>query len=83
MKNITNLSEKIACYSILFLSGAWFGCLFTAIWYIGSTFTVGNWIYAIAVTFGVLALTANAFKGLSRIRLMDMAVDENNRGMSK
>ena len=83
MKNITNLSEKIACYSILFLSGAWFGCLFTAIWYIGSTFTVANWIYAIAVTFGVLALTVNAFKGLGRIRLMDMAIDENNRDMAK
>lgn len=83
MKNITNLSEKIACYSILFLSGAWFGCLFTAIWYISSTFTVANLIYAICVSVGVLALTVNAFKGLGRIRLMDMEVDENNRGMAK
>ena len=83
MKNITNLSEKIACYSILFLSGAWFGCFFDAVWYFGSTFTVGNWIYAIGVSVGVLAVTANALKGLGRIRLMDMAVDENNRDMAK
>jgi hypothetical protein len=80
---ITNMSEKIACYSILFFSGAWFGCLFTAIQYIGSTFTVWNWIYGIAVSIGVLAATVNAFKGLRRIRIMDNLVDENNRGIAE
>jgi hypothetical protein len=80
---ITNMSEKIACYSILFFSGAWFGCLFAAIQYIGSTFTVWNWIYGIAVSIGVLAATVNAFKGLRRIRIMDKLVDENNRGIAE
>lgn len=79
MKKEWSYWPKVMCYVILMLSGAWFGTVLTAVWYIGSTFTVGNWIYTVAVSAAILAITVKVFKALNRARLMEMAVNENNR----
>lgn len=79
MKKITNLKEKMLCYSVQFLSGGLSGWVWTAIWHFGSTFTVENWIYAGVVFAASLGLLSIAIRGLKRISIMEQMVDENNR----
>lgn len=79
MKKEWSVPHKIQCYAILMLTGAWFGSVLTAIWYIGSTFTVGNWIYTGVFSVNFIVLAVMAFRALGRIRIMEKAVDRNNR----